>query len=89
VARYSSRYRVSRATPPVAASRRRPAHSWLPAGYFPRAAAELPVYPVLLPIRTRSGHPVRCAQGHLAGRLSSRPLSSISSGRVRPCPLTL
>jgi hypothetical protein len=90
VARHRTWCGVSRApTPPGAASRSGSAHPRLSAGHFSCAAAELPVYPILLPVRTRGGHPARRTQGHLAGRSPSRPLSSVSSGRVRPCPLTL
>lgn len=90
VARHRSWCWVIRAAAPSAAPpRSRPAHPRVPAGDFPRAPAEMPVYSVLLPVRPRGDQPARRTQGHLAGRSPSRPLSSVSSGRVRPCPLTL
>jgi hypothetical protein len=77
------------AAPPAASSHPLPAHPGIPAGHFSRAAAALPVYPILLPVRTRGDHPARRTEGHLAGGSPSRPLSPVSSGWVRPRPLTL
>jgi len=89
LARHRSGCRVTRVCSPGAPPPPRLVHPRLSTGHFTRAAAELSVYPILLPVRTRGGHPARRTQGHLAGRSPSRPLSSVSSGRVRPCPLTL
>jgi hypothetical protein len=65
------------------------AHPRIPAGNLTRLPAELPVHSLLLPIRTRGCHQIWCAQGHLAGGPPSRPLPSVSPGRVRSRPLTL
>ena len=89
VARHHTGCRVTHVRSPGAAPAPRFAHPRLSTGNFTRAATELPVYAILLPVRPRGGHPARRAQRHLAGCSPPRPLSSVSSGRVRPCPLTL
>jgi hypothetical protein len=73
---------------PVAPPRPRPAHPRVPARNLSRVAAELPLHPVLFPVRSRGGHPPRCAQGHLAGDAPSGSLPSVSSWWLRPRSLT-
>ena len=63
-------------------------HPRLPVDNLPRTASALPVYPFVLAVCTRGNNAVRRASGHLARRSPSHPLSSVSSGRVRPRPLT-
>ena len=88
LARNRSRRQVRRAPSPAASARPCFAHPRVPAWHLPSAAAELPLYPIVLSIRTGSSYSPWRTQGHLARRSPSCPLSSISSGRVRPCPLT-
>ena len=64
-------------------------HPRVPAGDLALPAAELPVHPVLLPVRARSGDPPRRAARRLARGAAHRPLPSVPSGRVRSGPLTL
>jgi hypothetical protein len=47
-------------------------------------AAELPVYSLMLPVRAGGCHPTRCPERQLARRSSTRPLSPVPSGWLRP-----
>lgn len=88
LARNHSRRAVSRAAGwPRAASPACLAHPRLSAAHLAGAAAQLPVHPVLLAIRTRGHHQIRCRQGHLVGGSAPCPLPSISSRRLRSRPL--
>jgi hypothetical protein len=88
LARNRAGYRVNRVSSAGTPKAPRFAHPRLSAGNFTGAAAKLPIYPLVLPVCTRGSYSLRRAQGYLARRSPSRPLSSLSSGRVRPCPLT-
>lgn len=79
--------RVSRVSPSAASAPHRFGHPRLSTGHFTRVAAALPVHSIVLPVCPRGRDPSWRAQGHLARHSPSRPLSSVSSGRVRPCSL--
>ena len=57
--------------------------SRLPAVSLSAAPPELPVYSLVLPVRTGGGDPPRCSPRELARRSPAGPLPSVSSGWLR------
>ncbi len=88
LARNRAGCRVTRARSPATSPPARLAYPWLPAGNLARAAAELPVHAVLLSVCTGGSHALWGPERHLACHSPSRPVSSVSPGRLRSCTLT-